>query len=84
MMVIGQAVHVADLDLAREQVGDEPELAEAEPDLDEPDDEREHPGERDRGRRVVGDASGVIAARISGDSDESGPSTSTRDGPNIA
>ena len=28
--------------------------------------------------------SGVIAAKISGDTDESGPSTSTRDGPRIA
>ena len=33
----GQAVHVADLDLARQQVGDEAELADAEPDLDEAD-----------------------------------------------
>ena len=29
-------------------------------------------------------SSGVIAARISGDTDESGPSTSTRDGPKMA
>ncbi len=29
-------------------------------------------------------SSGVMAARISGDTDESGPSTSTRDGPNTA
>ena len=29
-------------------------------------------------------SSGVIAAKISGDTDESGPSTSTRDGPKIA
>ena len=29
-------------------------------------------------------SSGVIAAKISGETDESGPSTSTRDGPNIA
>ncbi len=28
--------------------------------------------------------SGVIAAKISGDTDESGPSTSTRDGPKTA
>ena len=34
-----QAVHVADLDLARQQVGDEPELADAEADLDEADDQ---------------------------------------------
>ena len=29
-------------------------------------------------------SSGVIAAKISGETDESGPSTSTRDGPKIA
>ena len=29
-------------------------------------------------------SSGVIAAKISGETDESGPSTSTRDGPNTA
>ena len=29
-------------------------------------------------------SSGVIAARISGEIEESGPSTSTREGPNIA
>jgi hypothetical protein len=29
-------------------------------------------------------SNGVIAAKISGDTDESGPSTSTRDGPKIA
>ena len=29
----------------------------------------------------VATTSGVIAAKISGDTDESGPSTSTRDGP---
>ena len=29
-------------------------------------------------------SSGTIAAKISGDTDESGPSTRTRDGPNIA
>ena len=29
-------------------------------------------------------SSGVIAAKISGEIDESGPSTSTRDGPKIA
>ena len=31
-----------------------------------------------------GTASGTIAAKISGDTDESGPSTSTRDGPKSA
>ena len=85
MIVMRQAVHVADLHLAREQVGDEPELAEPEADLDEPDEQRQHARERDRRRRVVRRrASGAIAAKISGDTDESGPSTSTRDGPKIA
>ena len=37
MMVIAEAVHVADLHLLGEQVGDEAELAEPEPDLDEAD-----------------------------------------------
>ena len=49
-----EAVHVADLHLARQQVGDEAELADAEADLDEADDQGEHAGERDRGLRVVG------------------------------
>ena len=48
-----EPVHVADLHLAREQVGDEAELPEAERHLDEPDEEGEHAGERDRGRRVA-------------------------------
>ena len=43
-----QAVHVADLHLLREQVGDEPELPEPEPDLDEPHEDGEHPGQGDR------------------------------------
>ena len=83
----GQAVHVADLDLVGEQVGDEAELADAETDLDQPDHEqRQHPGQGDGGRGVVAThrASGAIAAKISGDTDESGPSTRTRDGPMIA
>ena len=81
----GEPVHVADLHLAREQVGDEAELAEPEPDLDEPDEQRQHPRERDRPARVVAvTSSGMIAAKISGETDESGPSTSTRDGPKIA
>ena len=49
-----QPVHVSDLDLARQQVGDESELADAEADLDEADDQGEHARERDRGLRVVG------------------------------
>ena len=50
-----QAVHVADLHLARQQVGDEAELRDAEPDLDEPDEQRQHPRERDRLPRILGD-----------------------------
>ena len=49
------------------------------------DQEGQHPGERDGrrpGRRRR--SSGVMAAKISGETDESGPSTSTRDGPKIA
>ena len=49
----GQSVHVADLDLAREQVGDEAELADTEPDLDEADQDGEHAGQGDGGGRVV-------------------------------
>ena len=51
MIVMPEAVHVSDLHLLREEVGDEPELPEAEPDLGESDQHREHPGQRDRGRR---------------------------------
>ena len=49
----GQAVHVADLDLAREQVGHEAELADAQPDLDEADQQGEHAGQGDGGGGVV-------------------------------
>ena len=49
----GEAVHVTDLHLARQQVGDEPELAEPESDLDETDEQGQHPRERDRASRVV-------------------------------
>ena len=49
-----QAVHVADLDLLGEQVGDEAELADTESDLDRADHQGHHPGERDRGRRIAG------------------------------
>ncbi len=49
----GQAVHVADLDLLREQVGDESELAGTEPDQDQADHHRHHPGERNGGFGVV-------------------------------
>ena len=49
----GQSVHVADLHLAREQVGDEAQLADAEPDLDQADQDGEHAGQGDGGGRVV-------------------------------
>ena len=48
-----QPVHVADLDLLREQSGDEAELAEAETDLDQPDHHSEHSGEHDRRAGIV-------------------------------
>ena len=48
-----EAVHVADLHLLGEQVGDEPELGEPEPDLDRADDQRHHARQRDRGRRIA-------------------------------
>ena len=80
-----EAVHVADLDLLGEQVGDEAELPQAEPDLGEPDEDREHARQRDRRAAASPPASsGVIAARISGEIEESGPSTSTREGPKSA
>ncbi len=43
----GETVHVADLHLTREQVGDEAEASYPQPDLDESDDDGEHPGQRD-------------------------------------
>ena len=49
----GEAVHVADLDLARQQVGHESELADTETDLDQAHEDRQHPGQGDGGRRVV-------------------------------
>ena len=51
MIVMREAVHVADLHLLGEQVGDEPELAQAEADLGEADEHRQHAGQRDRRRR---------------------------------
>ena len=85
MIVMAEAVHVADLDLAREQVGDEAELAEPEADLDE----RRRAWRASRPGRSPSSSSpattsGMIAAKISGETDESGPSTSTRDGPKTA
>ena len=53
-----EAVHVADLNLFGEQVGDEPELAEAEADLDQPDEDREHARQDDRRPGVSGDQQG--------------------------
>ncbi len=50
-----QPVHVADLHLARQQVGDEAEPREPGDDLDDPDEEGEHPGELDRPRRAGAD-----------------------------
>ena len=51
----------------------------------QPDQHRQHAGQGDRGPGIAaGTSSGVIAARISGEIDESGPSTSTREGPNSA
>ena len=43
----GEAVHVTDLHLTREQVGDESEPPDPQPDLDEGDDNGQHPGQRD-------------------------------------
>ena len=76
-----EPVHVADLHLVREQVGDEAELAESEADLDQADDQRHHARERDRGRRIVSPASGMIAAKISGETDESGRGRGSAKGP---
>ena len=42
-----EAVHVADLDLARQQIGDEAELRDAHRELHGADEQREHPGQRD-------------------------------------
>ena len=50
-----QPVHVADLDLLREQIGDEAELRDPEPDQDQPDHDRHHPGERDGRLRIACD-----------------------------
>ena len=53
-----EAVHVTDLHLFREQVGDEAELAEAEADLDQADEDREHARQDDRRPRVSDDQQG--------------------------
>jgi hypothetical protein len=50
-----QAHHVTDLDLLREQVGDEAQLAEPERDLDRPHEQRQQTGERHQFGRVAGD-----------------------------
>ena len=50
-----QPVHVADLHLLGEQVGDEAELPDTQPDQDQTDEHGHHPGERDRLPRIVGD-----------------------------
>ena len=51
----GQAVHVADLDLAGEQVGHEAELAQPQAHLDQAHHEGEHPRQGDGAAGVVGD-----------------------------
>ncbi len=43
----GETVHVPDLDFVREEVGDEPQFRDAEPDLDESDDQGQHAGQGD-------------------------------------
>ena len=48
-----ETVHVADLNLARQQVGHEAELAHAQPDLDQSGEHGEHPGQGDRPGGVV-------------------------------
>lgn len=50
-----EAVHVPDLHLPREQVGDETELAEPQSDLDETDEDGQQPRERDGLTGIVGD-----------------------------
>ncbi len=49
----GQPVHVADLHLAREQVGHEPQPTDAHRHLDQPDEHGQHPRQRDRPTRIV-------------------------------
>ena len=49
----GETVHVADLHLTREQVGDEAEAPDPQPDLDECDDDGEHPGQSDGSMHVA-------------------------------
>ena len=61
-----------------------PSLPSPEADLDEAHHERQHAGEGDRAGRVVGHEQRVMAAKMSGETDESGPRTSTRDGPRSA
>ncbi len=50
----GEPVHVADLHFTREQVGDETELGDTEGDLDEADEQGQHPREHDGAAWVVG------------------------------
>ena len=54
----GQAVEVAHADLTGEEVGDETEFGHPQPDLDEPDQYRQHAGECDRTGGVAGDDEG--------------------------
>ena len=80
-----ETVHVADLDLARQQIGDEPEPAQTRGrSRSARQAAQASPRARRRSGTSPGIASGTIAAKISGDTEESGPSTRTRDGPKSA
>ena len=81
----GETVHVPDLDLVRQEVGDESQLRDAESDLDQSDDQGQHAGQRDLSVHVPpGTRRGSRAAKIIGEMDESGPSTRIREGPKTA
>ena len=86
MIVMREAVHVADLDLLGEEVGDEPQLPEPESDLD-----RGRPATPAcrRERRAIAGSPAIVSGDDRredqrAETDESGPSTRTRDGPNSA
>ena len=80
----GEPVHVADLYLVGQKVGDEAESGQAHADFDERDDHRQHPGQCDRPVRVAADEQRHQAAKIIGEMEESGPSTRIREGPKTA
>jgi hypothetical protein len=75
----GDAAQVAELHRARQQLGHEPQPGHAGDQDDQAGEDGQGPGQGDR--RL-----GVVAAkgRITAASDESGPRTITRDGPNTA